>query len=474
MMGRLITTGILGAAGLALAAGAASAQTPCGTWEVVDTPSPGTVNNFFVDAEEAGGTVYALLLSTDSPVVRPPWDFHVLRRDGDRWTDLGGPENDPSMLGLELNALGVAPDGTIWVGGLFFPRTVGRNPAPVVASRSPGGQWSALEEVTIPDTAVEPTQRRPAQIRSIEVAPDGTVFASGGAGGFGGGALGIDSSVPLFLVNDGSGFVETFVAPGQDWPGGSGRGAGTFLNDAIAFAADDVWLAGRHSDNGTIAGGLLLHWDGETLGVEEDPDTPEGGLFLGRDLGGIDGERPESLMVAGQTLADTLGPPFGTLGHYDGSDWSLAPTPWLGSVFDPVQSFDAIVTARDGTAWATGVFAETTTPFFDGSSWSLAPFIPEPPAGQLVRITELVESGDGSLWGFGSLSPMGTSYAVRLACDTPCRPDLDGDGELTLFDFLAFQNAFDAGEPRADFDGDGELTLFDFLAFQNAFDAGCP
>jgi len=26
----------------------------------------------------------------------------------------------------------------------------------------------------------------------------------------------------------------------------------------------------------------------------------------------------------------------------------------------------------------------------------------------------------------------------------------------------------------ADFDGDGELTLFDFLAFQNAFDAGCP
>ncbi len=54
-----------------------------------------------------------------------------------------------------------------------------------------------------------------------------------------------------------------------------------------------------------------------------------------------------------------------------------------------------------------------------------------------------------------------------------CRADLDGDGELTLFDFLAFQNAFDAGDPIADFDGDGDLTLFDFLAFQNEFDAGC-
>jgi hypothetical protein len=56
----------------------------------------------------------------------------------------------------------------------------------------------------------------------------------------------------------------------------------------------------------------------------------------------------------------------------------------------------------------------------------------------------------------------------------PCVADLDLDGELTLFDFLAFQNLFDAGDPIADFDGDGEFTIFDFLAFQNAFDAGCP
>jgi hypothetical protein len=53
------------------------------------------------------------------------------------------------------------------------------------------------------------------------------------------------------------------------------------------------------------------------------------------------------------------------------------------------------------------------------------------------------------------------------------RPDLDGDGDLTLFDFLVFQNRFDAGDVAADFDGDGELTIFDFLAFQNEFDAGC-
>ncbi|MEQ9095348.1 MAG: GC-type dockerin domain-anchored protein [Phycisphaerales bacterium] len=54
-----------------------------------------------------------------------------------------------------------------------------------------------------------------------------------------------------------------------------------------------------------------------------------------------------------------------------------------------------------------------------------------------------------------------------------CRPDIDGDCLLTIFDFLGFQNLFDAGDLAADFDGDGSLTIFDFLAYQNAFDAGC-
>ncbi|UYV12349.1 MAG: hypothetical protein NCW75_13740 [Phycisphaera sp.] len=56
----------------------------------------------------------------------------------------------------------------------------------------------------------------------------------------------------------------------------------------------------------------------------------------------------------------------------------------------------------------------------------------------------------------------------------PCRADIDGDGALTIFDFLAFQNLFSAGDPAADFDDDGQLTIFDFLLFQNEFSAGCP
>ncbi|MCW5756826.1 MAG: 5'-nucleotidase C-terminal domain-containing protein [Phycisphaeraceae bacterium] len=55
-----------------------------------------------------------------------------------------------------------------------------------------------------------------------------------------------------------------------------------------------------------------------------------------------------------------------------------------------------------------------------------------------------------------------------------CLGDFDLDGELTVFDFLAFQNAFDRGLASADCNRDGRLDLFDFLCFQNAFAAGCP
>ena len=71
--------------------------------------------------------------------------------------------------------------------------------------------------------------------------------------------------------------------------------------------------------------------------------------------------------------------------------------------------------------------------------------------------------------------PDRTETIVRLRANVigGCRADLDGDGDLTLFDFLVFQNLFATGDLRADFDGDGQLTLFDFLAFQNEFAIGC-
>ncbi|MEQ8845418.1 MAG: GC-type dockerin domain-anchored protein [Phycisphaerales bacterium] len=63
--------------------------------------------------------------------------------------------------------------------------------------------------------------------------------------------------------------------------------------------------------------------------------------------------------------------------------------------------------------------------------------------------------------------------ANQLRWILSCKADFDSDGDLTIFDFVAFQNLFDAGDPAADVFYDGRLDVFDFLAFFNQFEDGC-
>ena len=66
-----------------------------------------------------------------------------------------------------------------------------------------------------------------------------------------------------------------------------------------------------------------------------------------------------------------------------------------------------------------------------------------------------------------------TGGHATIVVRTDCPADLDGDGSLTVFDFIAMQNFFTDASPVADLDADGDLTLFDFLTFQNAVAMGC-
>jgi len=96
--------------------------------------------------------------------------------------------------------------------------------------------------------------------------------------------------------------------------------------------------------------------------------------------------------------------------------------------------------------------------------------------GQTLRVAVLFNHRDQSFqsaWGVDVAAEIDRMFLAGEIAEPPCQADLDADGALTLFDFLAFQNRFDAGSLETDFDGDGLLTIFDFLAFQNAFDAGC-
>ncbi|NRA57203.1 MAG: hypothetical protein HRU13_03685, partial [Phycisphaerales bacterium] len=180
----------------------------------------------------------------------------------------------------------------------------------------------------------------------------------------------------------------------------------------------------------------------------------------------------------------------GAVGHasVDAGDWLdfRAPggpiQPTSGTIFgvqfgfgDFTLDFTGVggITGFKGNASAAGVGDDIVT-FFDMDGNELCSFTTVGGFGP----------GDGTMESFSyvSDSPIGsvrldgretTFDDLEYATGVGCAADIDGDGVLTIFDFLAFQTLFSDGDLAADFDGDGILTIFDFLEFQTQFDAGC-
>lgn len=92
-----------------------------------------------------------------------------------------------------------------------------------------------------------------------------------------------------------------------------------------------------------------------------------------------------------------------------------------------------------------------------GGGFTLIGTIGQPDAGAMT-------SGGfdvlGGLWGTNGLSP--------------CYPDCNGDGVLTVGDFGCFQSKFVVGDEYADCNASGTLTVADFGCFQISFLLGCP
>lgn len=116
-------------------------------------------------------------------------------------------------------------------------------------------------------------------------------------------------------------------------------------------------------------------------------------------------------------------------------------------------------------------FIAVEIPMADGNPWQGSHLRQmDPPIG--VMDPDIVE-GETYFPGYLAATDLRPLDALGWTITLACPADCDGSGDLDFFDFLCFQDAFDAGDPAADLDGDGSLTVFDLLAFQNAFDAGC-
>lgn len=374
----------------------------------------------------------------------------VARWDGERWHPMG-----PALregLGTAVFALAVFDDGrgpALYAGG--GPLTGSSGPGSHIA-RWDGSAWAPLGEGLNGNVA------------AMAVYDDGHGPDLYVAGSFtqAGGRL-----AKHIARWDGSAWSTVGVGVREGFD--NGVLALEVLDDGTGAA---LYAGGAFRVAGGTASRRVARWDGLAWSpVKEGPGADDTVFALeAYDLG----EGPR-LFAAGDFL-NIDGVPANRVAQWDGIEWSPLGVGVLRDV-NALAGFD------DGTGpalYAAGDFfrlGDDRRAYYiarwDGSDWSPLG------AGLDADAEALAVHDDGSgpaLYVGGVFSTAGgvasTGIARWKGCD-PCPADLDGDGGLTIFDFLAFINLYNTGDARADFDFDGELTVLDFLAFQTAFGAGC-
>ncbi len=133
-------------------------------------------------------------------------------------------------------------------------------------------------------------------------------------------------------------------------------------------------------------------------------------------------------------------------GAYVGSGPIIGPL--IGSGEFNLADFGVMETAFTGVVWVIGdqvVLTSTMTFMVEGE----------------VEGVQTTLDGTATIVASGPVPP------------PECKADFNGDTVVNSLDFIAFLNAYTAGDPAADFNGDTVVNSLDVLAFLNAFVAGC-
>lgn len=230
------------------------------------------------------------------------------------------------------------------------------------------------------------------QLWAVSALNDHDVWAAGSAFGSTGGAVNL-------LEHWNGTKWKIFPGPAGAEPGGL---------DALAiFGHDDVWVAG-HIHQGYDARTMTAHWDGSTWTLVPTPDTTYVSTFAG-----IDGAAPDDIWAVGSTYRKKYGYPMSLVEHWDGTTWTVVPTPKVGSI----QQLAGVAVSASDNVWTVGVAnsaaGDNLTEHWDGTAWTVynAPEI-EMANNSLVSVAA---DPAGNFWAVGQWVTFDPEHVNTLA-----------------------------------------------------------
>lgn len=235
-------------------------------------------------------------------------------------------------------------------------------------------------------------------------------------------------------TSGGLGVTATEHWTGSSWSGVSSPNTNAQFSDLINVSCVDTadcWAVGTSGNtNGLSEATLAEHWDGTAWSIVSTPNpTAEVNQLIGvacvnaADCWAVGNERP----IGGQDGTSAL------VEHWDGSEWSLVPTP-AASATD--SDLDAVTCISSADCWAVGIAG--LAEHWDGSSWSIVATPNQSSAVELLGVSctsssdcwavgdsgigspvTLTEHWDGSAWSIVASpnpSPSDQNYLSGVDC----------------------------------------------------------
>jgi len=162
------------------------------------------------------------------------------------------------------------------------------------------------------------------------------------------------------------------------------RATDSVLEDVVAISSGDAWAVGSSARRGSPGARrtLVLHWEGTEWSLVRAPSPGASDeLFAVAASSATDVWTVGSTWPAGDPAPRTLAM------HWDGADWTVLPTPSVGTMANALAGVAAI---SPTDAWAVGRYATSgadysapLTVHWDGLVWSVVPS-PDPGSGPFL------------------------------------------------------------------------------------------
>jgi hypothetical protein len=386
-----------------------SCETPTATPAPSQTPSPtptdcsgwGIVSSPNVGAQENVLNAIAVVSPNDVWAVGDSYDgnthHHTLIEhwDGNEWSIVPSPDSstgDNYLLGVA-----VAGPNDVWAVG-YFDNIAGGGDQTLV-ERWNGNTWSI-----VPSPNPGPNINH---LFGVAVSSPNDVWAVGlylpPTGG------------SKTLVERWNGSVWS-VVPSPD----VANAINNYLNAVTVAGPGDVWAVGYYYTP-SLYRTLIEHWDGSTWSIVSSSNVGTSNNYLV----GVAAVTPDDIWAVGAYINVDLGSNQTLVERWNGSAWSVVPSPNL-STHDNYL-FGVAAAALPNDVWAVGNFRGVTgasltlTERWDGTQWSVAPS-PNADAGENFLIGVAVGSS-GDAWASGySIGGEGSTTLTEhftSTCATP-------------------------------------------------------